>query len=140
MKGLFVLNPPCPKYTAIWDVKIVLDYHTSLRNANKLDLKMLTLKLTMLLCLVTAQRSRTLHLLKLSNISEGPNIIFTISDLVKQSSVRIKAPIIKLRAYADKALCVTTALHEYISRTKDLRKNKFKFKFIRFIKNGKHRT
>ena len=41
-------------------------------------------------------------------------------DLVKQSSVWIKAPIIKLRPYADKALCVTTALHEYLSRTKDL--------------------
>ena len=41
---------------------------------------------------------------------------------MKQSSVRIKAPIIKLIPYADKALCVTTALHEYLSRTKDLRK------------------
>ena len=84
---------------------------------------MLTLKLTMLLCLVTAQLSQTLHLLKLSNmIYEGQNIIFTISDLVKQSSVRIKAPIIKLRPYADNAICMTTALHEYLSRTKDLRK------------------
>ena len=108
---------------AIWDVKIVLEYLSSLENVSKLDLKMLTLKLTMLLCLVTAQRSLTLHLLKFSNmISEGQNIIFTISDLVKQSSVRFKAPIIKLRPYADKALCVTTALHEYLSRSKDLRK------------------
>ena len=41
---------------------------------------------------------------------------------MKQSEVRIKAPIIKLRPYADKALCVTTAVHEYISRTNDLRK------------------
>ena len=41
---------------------------------------------------------------------------------MKQSSVRIKAPIIKLKPYADKAICVTTALHEYLSRTKDLRK------------------
>ena len=91
MKGLFVLNPPCPRYTAIWDVNIVLDYLSSLENVSKLDLKMLTLKLKMLLCLMTAQRSQTLHLLELSNmISEGQNIIFTISDLVKQSSVRIK--------------------------------------------------
>ena len=100
-----MLNPPRPRYTAIWDVKIVLDYLTSLENVHKLDFKMLTLKLTMLLYLVTAQRSQTLQLLKLSNISEGQNIIFTISDLVKQSSVRIKAPIIKLRSYAAKALC-----------------------------------
>ena len=55
-------------------------------------------------------------------ISEGQNIIFTISDLLKQSSVRITAPIIKLRPFADKALCVTTAWHEYLSRTKNLRK------------------
>ena len=115
MKGLFVLNPPRSRCTAICDVKIVLDYLSSLENISKLYLKMLTLKLTMLLCLVTVQRSQTLHLLKLSNmISEGQNIIFTISDLVKQSSVR------KLRPYADKALCVTTALHEYFSRTKEL--------------------
>ena len=103
-----MLNPPSPRYTAISDVKIVLDYLSSLENVNILDLTMLTLKLTMLLYLVAAQRSRTLHLLKLSNmIFEGPNI-FTISDLVKHSSVRIKAPIIKLRPYANKALCVTT--------------------------------
>ena len=86
-----MLNPPRPRYTAIWDVKIVLDYLSSLENVSKLDIKMLTLKLTMLLCLVTAQQSQTLHLLKLSNmISEGQDIIFTVSDLVKQSSVRIK--------------------------------------------------
>ena len=52
MKGLFVLNPPRPRYKAIWDVKIVLDYLSSLENVTKLDLKMLTLKLTMLLCLI----------------------------------------------------------------------------------------
>ena len=86
-----MLNPPRPRYTAIWDVKIVVGYLSLLENVNKLDLKMLTIKLTMLLCLVTAQRSQTLHLLKLTNmISEGQNIIFTISDLMKQSSVRIK--------------------------------------------------
>ena len=62
MKGLFVLNPPRPRYTAIWDVKIVLDYLSSLENVSKLDLKMHTLKLAMLLCLVTTQRSQTLHL------------------------------------------------------------------------------
>ena len=91
MKGLFVLNPPRPRYKAIWDVKILLDYLSSLENVSKLDIKMLTLKLTMLLCLVTARQSQTLHLLKLSNmISEGQDIIFTVSDLVKQSSVRIK--------------------------------------------------
>ena len=56
-----MLNPPRSRYTAIWDVKIVLDYLTSLGNVNKLDLKMLTLTLTMLLCLVTAQQSQTLH-------------------------------------------------------------------------------
>ena len=66
-------------------------------------------------------------------ISEGLNI-FTISDLVKQSSVRIKAQIIKLRPYdSDKALCVTTALHEYRSRTKDLRKQMDNF-FISYAR------
>ena len=123
MKGLIVLNSPRSRYTAIWDVKIVLDYLSLLKNVRKFDLKMLTSKLTMLLCLVTAHRLQKLHLLQLSNMfSEGQNIIFTISDLMKQSSVRIKAPIIKLRPYADEALCVTIDLHEYLSRTKDLRK------------------
>ena len=32
MKGLFVLNPPRSRYTAIWDVKIVLDFPSSLEN------------------------------------------------------------------------------------------------------------
>ena len=89
MKGLFVLNQPRPRYTAIWYVKIVLDYLTSLGIVNKLDLKVLTLKLTMLLCFVTVQRSQTLHLLKLSNMISDkhhisdPNILFSITDLAK---------------------------------------------------------
>ena len=79
-----MLNPPRPRYTAIWDVKIVVGYLSLLENVNKLDLKMLTIKLTMLLCLVTAQRSQTLHLLKLSNmISEGNFITNRLTALVR---------------------------------------------------------
>ena len=87
MKGLCV-KPTSPQIHGDLGCKNSLDYLSSLENVNKLNLKMLTLKLTMLLCLVTAQRSQTL--LRLSNIiSERQNFIFTISDLVKQSSVRI---------------------------------------------------
>ena len=69
MRGIFLLDPPRPRYAAIWDIRIVLNYLKSLSPVNKLDLKQLTLKLTMLISLVTAQLAQTLHLLKLSNMT-----------------------------------------------------------------------
>ena len=55
-----------PRYTAVWNVNQVLDYLKTLYPVNGISLKSLTLKLTMLLALVTAQRGQSLLLLNVA--------------------------------------------------------------------------
>lgn len=129
MKGIFILDPPRPRYSKIWNVKVVLDFLKSLSPLCSLDLKMLTLKLTMLMVLVTAQRAQSVHLLKLSNMtSDGKNFMFSFSELLKQqSSTRIRAPVFRLIPYTkDPDLCVCTVLKEYLSRTANFRNSQDK--------------
>ena len=61
MKGVFNLRPSEPRYKYVWDVKVVVDLKT-LMPLTESSLKMLTLKLTMLLVLLSGQRLQTLSL------------------------------------------------------------------------------
>ena len=137
MKGLYHLNPPMPRYTEIWDVKIVLTYIQKLYPLKDLSLKDLTLKLVMLMALVTAQRAQTLHLLSLDNMSVGKSsYTFLLGDLIKQSKPTGKKIVIKLLPYTiDKTLCVVKTLQEYLERTEMIRKDKKLF--ISFVKPHK---
>ena len=55
MKGIFQEKPPRPKYTEIWDVSSVLSYLQSLSAVDRLSLRELTLKLLVLILLVSGQ-------------------------------------------------------------------------------------
>lgn len=63
MKGVFETRKPKPKYDAIWDASKVLNYLRTLHPVKELPLKDLTLKVIMLLLLVTGQRGQTIHLM-----------------------------------------------------------------------------
>ena len=122
MKGLFETNPPKPRYTSTWDVGKVLAHLKTLSPVKTLSLKNLTLKLTMLLALVTAQRVQTLQLLDLDNLARGRKFFFTFSEPLKHSRERKRAPKVDLSPYPpDRRLCVVTVLNEYASRTLPLR-------------------
>ena len=52
----------------------------------KLELKTLTLKLIMLIALVSAQRGQTLHILDIAYMKEAPDVVeFLLSEHIKQS-------------------------------------------------------
>ena len=59
MKGIFECRPALPRYSDIWDVNVVLNYLKTLERVDLIPL--ITLKLTMLLCLTTGQRGQTIH-------------------------------------------------------------------------------
>ena len=59
LKGVFQSRPPKPKYTEAWDIQVVLTYLATLHPVESLTLKHLTLKLVMLLLLVSGQRGQT---------------------------------------------------------------------------------
>jgi len=55
LSGVFNSRPPQPKYTFIWDIQIVLNYiKSNWSNNENLSDKQLSLKLSMLLALVSA--------------------------------------------------------------------------------------
>ena len=60
LKGISQLRPPVPKYSYTWNVSEVLDFIKSLGKNEKLNLKLLSFKLAMLLSLTAPDRSSDL--------------------------------------------------------------------------------
>ena len=121
MKGIFQEKPPRPKYTEIWDLSIVLSHLQSLSPVEKLSLKELTLKLAILILLVSGQRCRTVHLLCIDHmVPINECYTFQIIDHLKQSRPGFKNPLVEIRPFEDKSLCVVTTLKEYLTRTQSL--------------------
>ncbi|XP_068713259.1 uncharacterized protein [Montipora foliosa] len=67
IKGVFQEKPPTPKFSEIWPVDQVLQALEQANPLKELHLKDLTLKLTMLVALVTGQRCQTLSYLDVIN-------------------------------------------------------------------------
>ena len=89
LKGVFNLRPPVPRYKEVWDVSTVLRFLKTLSPVSSLSLKNLSLKLVMLLSLVTAQRGQTLHLLDVNLMSTyDSSIVFAFNKPLKQSTPR----------------------------------------------------
>ncbi len=65
MQGIYNKRPPTPRYSSTWDVRLVTSYIKGLGRNDLLDLKQLSLKLTMLMALVSANRSSELAALDL---------------------------------------------------------------------------
>ena len=128
MKGIFKNNPPAPRYRTTWDVSPIVSYLSSLPKPNQSSLKLLTLKLVMLVALVSAQRGQSLHMLDIHCTKEGDTFLeFALPEHIKQSRPGYKVPSVLLQAYpADQSLCVFTHLKEYLQRTKLLRGNETK--------------
>lgn len=123
MRGVFNLKPPLPRYEEIWDVKPVLNLLRSWSPCKVLSLKKLTIKLVVLLALVTAQRVQTLQLLSIENMKcHNEKVVFFITDLLKQSRPGHLGATIELFGYpTDRKLCVRTVLKHYLRQTDQVR-------------------
>ena len=119
MKGVFEIRPARPRYTQTWSVPKVLVYLKRLSPVKDLDLKQLTLKLTMLLSLTTAQRLQTLQFLDLKYLTRGATYKLSLGEKIKQSRPGKKELTVNLEPFPpDRRICVITVLKEYIERTK----------------------
>ena len=116
LRGVYNSRPSLPRYTEIWDVRIVLDKLREMSPASTLALKGLTYKLVMLIALVSAQRGQTIHLLNIKNMTKTESSYsFTITELTKTKKPGHKTDIITLMAFTpDIRLCVYHCLEEYI--------------------------
>lgn len=126
MKGVFNMRPALPRHTEVWDVSVVLNLLRKWSPAKFLGIKELTLKLTMLMALVSAQRAQLLNLLDISNMVKGKSsYTFQINSTVKNSRAGHGPPTIVFKEYApDKRLCVKHYLDQYLTRVKAIRRDK----------------
>lgn len=124
MKGIFELKPSFPKYTEIWDVNIVLEHLKSFGMPEALTLKNLTLKVNMLLCLLTGQRCQTIHKIDTNYIQEyDGGFRISIREKLKQTKAGKHLEPIELLAFKDdKRLCIVEHLREYLRKTSPIRK------------------
>jgi len=118
LKGFKNERPQLPRYTNTWDSDLVINF---LKDYDHGTLKSITMKLTMILALVTGQRAQTLSKLKLSEMVETQNgIIFRIGDHLKT-----KAPgtaVVELAKFNDNsAICPVNLITTYIEATKNVR-------------------
>lgn len=123
MRSVFNQRPALPKYVITWDTDIMLRYLKSLGPNKRLTIQLLTHKLTMLLLLLSGQRTQTIHLFDVRNMTlTFSRVTFTIGDLLKTSRPGSHVGQVSYKGYApDRRLCVVTALKVYLERTLDVR-------------------
>jgi hypothetical protein len=122
MKGVGEERPSLPRYTQTWDVQVVLSAFRKQPLVQYISLKDLTLKLTMLIALVTAQRCQTLSLMNTAAMTQsGDKFIFRIDGKFKQARPGFNHLELTLSLYPhDIRVCVYTTLVEYLKRTQTL--------------------
>jgi integrase len=126
MKGAFNMRPTKPRYTSTWDTSQVLTFLETWIPASEISLEKLTLKLMVLILLITGQRPQLLTKLDISNMKTGDDyyeFFLSITDF-KQGRIGYKPGPIRLKQYvANRRLCVFQYLSYYLQRTALLRKD-----------------
>lgn len=127
LKGAFERKPPSTKYYGIWDVQTVLDFLRTYSPIASLTLKQISLKLVMLLALVSIQRKQTLLQLNINTefMKKSKNeFVFILSKHVKQSRPNYPVPPVIIPRYTvDPDVCPYLCLEHYIEQTKSLRQD-----------------
>ena len=141
MKGIFEKKKkrtPHPRYNKLWDVSLVLNYLTTLNPIEKLTLKDLTLKLLMLLLLVTGQRGQSIHLLNIVTMHLGDtSCVFNLTSHTKTSKPGQPTSTITIQEFKqDCRICPIKTLREYLKRTDTIRSDEQQL-FISFVKPHK---
>ena len=123
-KSCYIQSPPQPQYADIWSVDRVLIWVEALGSNSKLSRKMLSLKLTILLLLVSSQMGQTILNLHIDRMLCKPSsIMFKMKTLLKHIQLGQPLDAVTLFAYPrNKRLCVIRTITRYLERTSQLRK------------------
>ena len=118
MESALKNKPPKPRYTSTWDVNRVLQFIRQLGPNAGLDRKTLTLKLTMLMSLVSVARGHELKVLHLTSMhTETDKVTFSITEKTKTNLKTLE-----FHRYSwSENLDVVACLEAYIIATQALR-------------------
>ena len=101
IKGVFNNRPVFPKTTVSWDMSEVLRHLKEEKSAHELTFKELTLKLVMVLALLSAQRVETLVLLSINAMTfNWDRVKFKVNGLLKQTKPGVHQGDIELQRYS----------------------------------------
>ena len=121
MKGIYNVRPSLPRYTCTYDIKIVLDYLETL-DLDVLALPELSMKLVLLLLLLSGQRLQTIQSFQTNNIKfNGDLCTLYVNKLLKTSKPGSHKSVVSFQKYENRHLCVVEHLRSYLSVTEKLR-------------------
>ena len=124
LKGVYHRKPPQARYTCFWNVTKVFQLLKSWGRNRELTLKLLTMKLVVLLLLVTSQRGQTILALSLDGLGLSEQAVFRLKVLLKHNRLGDRLDTLVLKPYHHSArLCVVRTLKEYVQRTEKIRGN-----------------
>lgn len=120
VKGANEVNPSLPRYASFWDVRLVLNLFQRWGRNSRLTLYRMTVKVTVLLLLLTAQRGQTVWRLNVSGLEFlEDRIIFRLKHLLKHNKPGDPLDTLIVPSYpADKLLCPLRAVKRYLIMTK----------------------
>lgn len=123
MRGIGLTNPPKPRYSHTWSVKVVTNYIQGLQDNNQLSLKLLSHKLVILLLLSSGRRSCEITSLDLNYMIRKPEgILFSLPILTKTQKGNTRPSDVLFPCFPfNHKLCVVSCLSEYIKRTSLIR-------------------
>ena len=115
LSGVFHKRPPQPKYTVIWDISKVIDHISTLGDSENLSTKIITLKLTTLLAILSANSASELTYLDIRHIAfKEDSIVFHFSKLTKTWRKGKSLPSFELKGFEKVELCVIRCLKQYL--------------------------
>ena len=129
MAGVAQLLPRMPRYSMIWDHNVVIDCIRSWAPAKELSKLKLSMKVLMLLLLITGQRVQTMQFLHLDDMHiTNSTCTFIITENLKHSRGNGPATELSVKSFPeDKRLCPITYLKAYIKRTQSNRSSRYLF-------------
>ena len=112
MKAVFETKNPARKCTTTWDVSKVLKYLATLYPNNRISFKCLSIKLVLLMLLLSGQRGQTIHLLNLAGLNIiDDTCVFQLLEHIKTSKPGGRATVLSFKKYTENhAVCPVLTL------------------------------
>ena len=123
VKGVYEKNPPAPRYQQFWDVSKVFRLLKSWGKNKDLTFKLLTLKLAILLLLVSSQRGQSIVALNVEGMVLEKTVTFKMKTLMKHNRLGDRLDTLTFRPFDScTRLCVVRAIKNYLERSEVVRK------------------
>ena len=120
--GVFNIRPVLPRYVTTWDVTKVFTFIKSKPTLTNCDLKTLSHRLAILLCLTSGQRDQTINCLNLDCIKiSSDKVVLFVPETLKTTRPGHHLPPTELKTFKDSELCVVVHLKHYIKMTASFR-------------------